>query len=142
MRPRYTPAAVTIAVLLSLAACSAGIDTKTAAAGTTAASPAPTTAPATTATTAPPAYRVYRNSPDSSGMGLADLLLTDTATKTAARAAIQDFVHKNTDSVAYLVHVVPNTIANGQFICEGQWRKDSAAVTTWGGKQGLTITCP
>jgi len=38
--------------------------------------------------------------------------------------------------------VVRTKVADGRFTCQGEWRKDSAAATTYGGKVGLTITCP
>jgi len=146
MRTRIAAAALTAAALLGLAACSSssndsgGKAYKPLAGATT----TPPVAPPTTATTAPaPDYRVYRNSGGGSAdMGIADLLLPG-ATATTARAAIQDFIHKKSSSgsVAYIVHVVPTTVANGQFVCEGDWRKDAAAVTSFGGTQGLTISC-
>lgn len=147
MRTRIAAAALTAAALLGLAACSSSSNDS----GGKAYKPlagATTTPPAAPTTTAPatapaPDYRVYRNSGGGSAdIGIADLLLPG-ATATTARAAIQDFIHKKSSSgsVAYIVHVVPTTAANGQFVCEGDWRKDAAAVTSFGGTQGLTISC-
>ncbi|MFG1807408.1 hypothetical protein [Streptomyces sp. NPDC049040] len=155
MRFPLPAAAVLSGVLLGLAGCSSGggdgKSAETPATGTPAASAsAPGVSPssATPPTAEAPPYRVYRDSPGGgTDIGLADLLLTGTDARNPAdaRAAIQDFVRlqdaKGTE-VAYLVHVVVSKAADGRFICQGDWRKDAAAVTAFGGKQGLTINCP
>lgn len=142
MRTRYAAAALAAALLGStVTGCSSG-----GGADAEAAAPAMTTPAAATTTSTPspaPSYRVYRNSiGGSDDMGIADLLLPG-ATEATARAAIQDFVQKvSGKSVAYSVQVVLTKVADGHFLCQGQWRKDAQAAATYGGEQGLTISCP
>ncbi|NUS17245.1 MAG: hypothetical protein HOY69_38600 [Streptomyces sp.] len=144
MRTRHCAATLASAAILglTLAACSSSNSGDDAKATTT----PPATASATTSETAgssgpAPTYTVYRNSGGGADMGIADLFLPD-ATEATARAAIQDFVHKNGTSVGYSVQVVRTKVAGKGFVCQGQWRKDSAAAKTYGGTVGLTITCP
>lgn len=151
MRTRHGAATLACAALLglTLAACSSsgssGDDAKatTTPLATTTAPATASTTPSTTAGASGPAsnYTVYRNSGGGAEMGIADLFLPD-ATEATARAAIQDFVRKNSASVGYSVQVVRTKVAGQGFVCQGQWRKDSTTAKTYGGTVGLTITCP
>lgn len=143
MRTRCSAAALASAVVLglTLTACSSSDDSGGDARAATA-PPATTRAPVTATSAAPPPdYTVYRNSGGGADVGIADLYLPG-ATEATARAAIRDFVRKNGASVGYSVQVVRTKAAGQGFVCQGEWRKDAAAATAYGGKVGLTITCP